>query len=212
MPEHEPRHPPRRQPVERVVADVEGLDVPGVAGASATPGRAGRRPSARRAPAAAAARRRSGRRVEVWYDWSRVVRTTNSCASAAQVERTRNAVQPCVLSTFAAVAQVFVVRTTRDQAYHTSAALSLRSRASDPAAARAGQHADRSDHPEAQSRSGRHRYPWYIQSFNISNYTLNGTACLGDGRASCGPRRASPEPGRVLDGGAGRVQSLVLCS
>jgi hypothetical protein len=41
--------------------------------------------------------------TEVWYDWSRVVRTTKSCASAAQLERTRNAVQRSVCaSIFAA--------------------------------------------------------------------------------------------------------------
>src|SRR6266508_6504098 len=34
--------------------------------------------------------------VEVWYDWSRIVRTTKSCATAAQPESTRKAVQPCV--------------------------------------------------------------------------------------------------------------------
>jgi hypothetical protein len=32
----------------------------------------------------------------VWYDWLRGVRTTKSCATAVQVARTRNVVQPGV--------------------------------------------------------------------------------------------------------------------
>ena len=34
--------------------------------------------------------------MDVWYDWSRVVRTTKSWASAAPVERTMNAPHPGV--------------------------------------------------------------------------------------------------------------------
>ena len=33
--------------------------------------------------------------IVVWYDWSRGVRTTKSCAIAAHEARTRNVGQPC---------------------------------------------------------------------------------------------------------------------
>ncbi len=74
-----------------------------------------------------------------------------------------------VLSLLAAVAQVFVVRTIRDQSYHTSAAFLVAGALLLP--------------PELVILMGvvqhvpewlKHRYPWYIQSFNICNYTLDG--------------------------------------
>src|SRR4051794_4097756 len=79
-----------------------------------------------------------------------------------------------LLSTMAAVAQVFVVPTIRHQAYHTSAAFLIAGAILLP--------------PELVILMGvvqhvpewlKHRYPWYIQSFNICNYTLNGLAAWG---------------------------------
>ena len=79
-----------------------------------------------------------------------------------------------VLATCAAVAQLFVVRTPRDQSYHTSIVFLI------PAAILLP--------PELVALMGivqhipewlKVRYPWYIQSFNICNYTLNGLAAWG---------------------------------
>ncbi len=76
-----------------------------------------------------------------------------------------------VLATCAAVAQLFVVRTPRDQSYHTSIVFLI------PAAILLP--------PELVALMGvvqhipewlKVRYPWYIQSFNICNHTLNGLA------------------------------------
>jgi diguanylate cyclase (GGDEF)-like protein/putative nucleotidyltransferase with HDIG domain len=76
-----------------------------------------------------------------------------------------------MLATCAAVAQLFVVRTPRDQSYHTSIVFLI------PAAILLP--------PELVALMGvvqhipewlKVRYPWYIQSFNICNYTLNGLA------------------------------------
>jgi diguanylate cyclase (GGDEF)-like protein/putative nucleotidyltransferase with HDIG domain len=79
-----------------------------------------------------------------------------------------------VLATCAAVAQLFVVRTPRDQSYHTTIVFLI------PAALLLP--------PELVVLMGvvqhipewlKVRYPWYIQSFNICNYTLNGLAAWG---------------------------------
>ena len=79
-----------------------------------------------------------------------------------------------VLATCAAIAQLFVVRTPRDQSYHTTIVFLI------PAAILLP--------PELVALMGivqhvpewlKVRYPWYIQSFNICNYTLNGLAAYG---------------------------------
>jgi diguanylate cyclase (GGDEF)-like protein/putative nucleotidyltransferase with HDIG domain len=79
-----------------------------------------------------------------------------------------------VLASCAAVAQLFVVRTPRDQSYHTTIVFLI------PAALLLP--------PELVVLMGvvqhipewlKVRYPWYIQSFNICNYTLNGLAAWG---------------------------------
>jgi diguanylate cyclase (GGDEF)-like protein/putative nucleotidyltransferase with HDIG domain len=76
-----------------------------------------------------------------------------------------------VLATCAAIAQLFVVRTPRDQSYHTTIVFLI------PAALLLP--------PELVALVGvvqhvpewlKVRYPWYIQSFNICNHTLNGLA------------------------------------
>ena len=99
-----------------------------------------------------------------------------------------------VLSGCAAVAQLFVVRTTRNQSYHTSTAFLIAGALLLP--------------PELVVLLGvvqhvpdwlKHRYAWYIQSFNICNYTLDGLAAWGAARlvmghapvwAHAGPRAA----------------------
>jgi diguanylate cyclase (GGDEF)-like protein/putative nucleotidyltransferase with HDIG domain len=79
-----------------------------------------------------------------------------------------------VLSICAALAQLFVVRTTRDQSYHTSVAFLIAGALLLP--------------PELVVLMGvvqhipewlKHRYAWYIQSFNICNFTLDGLAAWG---------------------------------
>jgi diguanylate cyclase (GGDEF)-like protein/putative nucleotidyltransferase with HDIG domain len=76
-----------------------------------------------------------------------------------------------VLAGCAAIAQLFVVRTPRDQSYHTTIVFLI------PAALLLP--------PELVALVGvvqhipewlKVRYPWYIQSFNICNHTLNGLA------------------------------------
>ena len=79
-----------------------------------------------------------------------------------------------VLSTCAAVAQLFVVRTPRDQSYHTTIVFLIPGVLLLP--------------PELIALLGvvygipewlKIRYPWYIQAFNIANHTLNGLAAWG---------------------------------
>jgi hypothetical protein len=79
-----------------------------------------------------------------------------------------------VLASCAAVAQLFVVRTPRDQSYHTTIVFLI------PAAILLP--------PELVALVGivqhipewlKVRYPWYIQSFKICNYTMNGLAASG---------------------------------
>src|SRR5215211_174968 len=79
-----------------------------------------------------------------------------------------------VLASCAAIAQLFVVRTPRDQSYHTTIVFLI------PAAMLLP--------PELVALVGlvqhipewlKVRYPWYIQCFNICNYTLNALAAWG---------------------------------
>ena len=79
-----------------------------------------------------------------------------------------------VLSTSAAVAQLFVVRTPRDQSYHTTIVFLIPGVLLLP--------------PELIALLGvvygipewlKIRYAWYIQAFNIANHTLNGLAAWG---------------------------------
>src|SRR3954447_573467 len=95
-----------------------------------------------------------------------------------------------VLATCAALAQIFVVPTTRAQSYHTSTAFLIAGALLLP--------------PELVILMGiaqhvpewlRHRYPWYIQSFNICNYTLDGLAAWGVARLVIGGGPVSSESG-----------------
>src|SRR6266540_3218223 len=79
-----------------------------------------------------------------------------------------------VIASCAAIAQLFVVRTPRDQSYHTSIVFLIAAALLLP--------------PELVALVGlvqhipewlKVRYPWYIQCFNICNYTLNGLAAWG---------------------------------
>ena len=99
-----------------------------------------------------------------------------------------------LLATCAAVAQLFVVRTPRDQSYHTTIVFLI------PAALLLP--------PELVVLMGvvqhipewlKVRYPWYIQSFNICNYTLNGLAAWGV-VALVKNLGLSPEPEMALAG------------
>jgi diguanylate cyclase (GGDEF)-like protein len=99
-----------------------------------------------------------------------------------------------LLATCAAVAQLFVVRTPRDQSYHTTIVFLI------PAALLLP--------PELVVLMGvvqhipewlKVRYPWYIQSFNICNYTLNGLAAWGV-VALVKDLGLSPEPEMALAG------------
>jgi diguanylate cyclase (GGDEF)-like protein/putative nucleotidyltransferase with HDIG domain len=76
-----------------------------------------------------------------------------------------------ILATCAALAQLFVVRTPRDQSYHTTIVFLIPAVLLLP--------------PELIALIGivygipewlKVRYPWYIQGFNIANHTLNGLA------------------------------------
>jgi diguanylate cyclase (GGDEF)-like protein/putative nucleotidyltransferase with HDIG domain len=99
-----------------------------------------------------------------------------------------------LLASCAAVAQLFVVRTPRDQSYHTTIVFLI------PAALLLP--------PELVVLMGvvqhipewlKVRYPWYIQSFNICNYTLNGLAAWGV-VALVKDLNLSPEPEMALAG------------
>jgi diguanylate cyclase (GGDEF)-like protein/putative nucleotidyltransferase with HDIG domain len=106
-----------------------------------------------------------------------------------------------VLSGCAAVAQLFVVRTIRDQSYHTSTAFLIAGALLLP--------------PELVVLMGvvqhvpdwlKHRYPWYIQSFNICNYTLDGLAAWGTAHLVLGHA-----PGWVHTGPRAAVAGLAAC-
>jgi diguanylate cyclase (GGDEF)-like protein/putative nucleotidyltransferase with HDIG domain len=99
-----------------------------------------------------------------------------------------------LLASCAAVAQLFVVRTPRDQSYHTTIVFLI------PAALLLP--------PELVVLMGvvqhipewlKVRYPWYIQSFNICNYTLNGLAAWGV-VALVKDLNLAPEPEMALAG------------
>jgi diguanylate cyclase (GGDEF)-like protein/putative nucleotidyltransferase with HDIG domain len=106
-----------------------------------------------------------------------------------------------VLSVGAAVAQLFVVRTIRDQAYHTSTAFLIAGALLLPPALvllmGVVQHL-----PEWLKQ----RYPWYIQTFNISNYTLDGLAAWGSARLI-----ADQAPAWASGGVRAAVAGLVAC-
>ncbi len=112
-----------------------------------------------------------------------------------------------VLSSAAAVAQLFVVRTTRDQSYHTSTAFLIAGILLLP--------------PELVILMGavqhipewfKHRYAWYIQSFNIFNFTLDGLAAWGTARLVLGhaPSWTGTGPRAALAGLAACVVFVVL--
>jgi diguanylate cyclase (GGDEF)-like protein/putative nucleotidyltransferase with HDIG domain len=119
-------------------------------------------------------------------------------------ERTSGWTAFLVLSTCAAIAQLFVVRTTRDQSYHTSTAFLI-----------AGALLLR---PELVVLMGvvqhipewlKHRYAWYIQTFNICNFTLNGLAAWGVARLIIGQTPAWDERG-LVSGLAGLAACVVF--
>jgi diguanylate cyclase (GGDEF)-like protein/putative nucleotidyltransferase with HDIG domain len=106
-----------------------------------------------------------------------------------------------VLSSCAAVAQLLVVRTTRDQSYHTSTAFLIAGALLLP--------------PQLVVLMGvvqhlpewlKHRYAWYIQTFNICNFTLDGLAAWGTARLVIGHA-----PGWVDHGLASAVAGLAAC-
>jgi diguanylate cyclase (GGDEF)-like protein/putative nucleotidyltransferase with HDIG domain len=106
-----------------------------------------------------------------------------------------------VLSMCAAVAQLFVVRTTRDQSYHTSTVFLVAGALLLP--------------PELVVLMGvvqhvpewlKHRYAWYIQTFNIANYTLDGLAAWGAARLALGHA-----PGWANSGVRTAVAGLAAC-
>jgi diguanylate cyclase (GGDEF)-like protein/putative nucleotidyltransferase with HDIG domain len=82
-----------------------------------------------------------------------------------------------ILASAAALTQLFVVTTTRNQSYHTAIVFLIAAALLLP--------------PELVALMAvvqhvpdwlKHRYPWYIQTFNICNYTLNGLAAWGAAR------------------------------
>ncbi len=132
----------------------------------------------------AVARRPGTLPPRAWLYFAAVV-TATAIAAVPLVPRidadTHGWVAFLVLSSCAALAQVFVVRTTRDQSYHTSSAFLIAGALLLP--------------PELVVLMGvvqhipewlKHRYPWYIQSFNICNYALDGLAAWGVARLVLG--------------------------
>ncbi len=94
----------------------------------------------------------------------------------------------CALAGGAAVAQLFVVRTPRNQSYHTAIVFVVAAVVLLP--------------PELIALLGivqhvpewlKVRYPWYIQSFNIANYTIDALAAWGV--ATLAMHRAEPFAG-----------------
>ena len=106
-----------------------------------------------------------------------------------------------VLSGSAALTQLFVVRTTRDQSYHASTAFLIAGALLLPpelvVLMSVVQHI-----PEWL----KHRYAWYIQAFNIANFTLDSLAAWGVARLIVGhaPRWAN-------HGVAAAAAGLVAC-
>jgi diguanylate cyclase (GGDEF)-like protein/putative nucleotidyltransferase with HDIG domain len=106
-----------------------------------------------------------------------------------------------VLSGCAAVAQLFVVRTTRNQSYHASTAFLIAGALLLP--------------PQLVVLIGvvqhipewlRHRYAWYIQTFNILNFMLDGLAAWGIARLVLGHA-----PGWVDHGVASAAAGFAAC-
>ena len=90
-----------------------------------------------------------------------------------------------ILASAAAVAHLFVVKSPRNQQYHTSYAFFIAAALLLP--------------PELIVLVAmlanipewlKERYPWYIQTFNISNFTLNTLAAWGRSRSSPSTRRS----------------------
>ena len=82
-----------------------------------------------------------------------------------------------ILASAAALAQLFVVTTTRNQSYHTAIVFLIAAALLLP--------------PELVALMAvvqhvpdwlKHRYPWYIQTFNICNFTLSSLAAFGAAR------------------------------
>jgi diguanylate cyclase (GGDEF)-like protein/putative nucleotidyltransferase with HDIG domain len=139
-----------------------------------------------------------------WFYFAAVVAATAIAATqlAPQIHAgTRGWTAFLVLSACAAVAQLFVVRTTRDQSYHTSTAFLIAGALLLP--------------PELVLLMGvvqhvpewlKHRYAWYIQTFNIANYTLDGLAAWGVARLVLGHA-----PGWANGGPRAAVAGLAAC-
>jgi diguanylate cyclase (GGDEF)-like protein/putative nucleotidyltransferase with HDIG domain len=139
-----------------------------------------------------------------WFYFAAVVVATIAAATplaTAMGVHTRGWAAFLVLSGCAAVAQLFVVRTTRDQSYHTSTAFLIAGALLLP--------------PELVVLMGvvqhvpewlKHRYAWYIQTFNIANYTLDGLAAWGVARLVLGHA-----PGWVNSGPRAAVAGLAAC-
>jgi diguanylate cyclase (GGDEF)-like protein/putative nucleotidyltransferase with HDIG domain len=139
-----------------------------------------------------------------WFYLTAVVAVTAAAAAPLVPQlstRTHGWAAFLVLSSCAGVAQLFVVRTTRDQSYHTSTAFLIAGALLLP--------------PELVVLMGvvqhlpewlKHRYPWYIQSFNICNYTLDGLAAWGVARLVLGHA-----PGWVDAGPRAALAGLAAC-
>ncbi len=148
--------------------------------------------------------------VGAWIFFSAVVAATIAAAAplAARIDSgTRGWVTFLVLAASAGVAQLFVVRTTRDQSYHTSTAFLIAGALLLP--------------PELVVLMGvvqhipewlKHRYAWYIQTFNICNFTLNGLAAWGVARLIAGAPAPVPysRPAWALAGIAACVVFVAL--
>src|SRR5262245_6717151 len=113
------------------------------------------------------------------YYFAIVAATIGSCGPyvAHLGVHTRGLVAFAILATCASLAQLFVVNATTDHSFHTATIFLLAAALLLP--------------PELVALVGivqhvpewiKHRYPWYIQSFNICNYTLNAMAAHATAR------------------------------
>jgi diguanylate cyclase (GGDEF)-like protein/putative nucleotidyltransferase with HDIG domain len=139
-----------------------------------------------------------------WFYFAAVVLATATAATPLLPHihaRTSGWTAFVVLSVCAALAQLFVVQTTRDQSYHTSTAFLIAGALLLP--------------PELVVLMGvvqhvpewlKHRYAWYIQTFNIANYTLDGLAAWGAARLVLGHA-----PNWVSGGTGVAVAGLAAC-
>jgi diguanylate cyclase (GGDEF)-like protein/putative nucleotidyltransferase with HDIG domain len=119
-----------------------------------------------------------------WLCFAAVVAVTATAAAALVPQigsHTHHWTDFLVLSSCAAFAQLFVVRTTLDQSYHISIAFLIAGALLLPpelvVVMVIVQHV-----PEWL----KHRYAWYIQSFNVCNYTLDALAAWGAARIVLG--------------------------